>query len=88
MDIDNKFEGQDKLMNQLFSQLTKMEVEVSSLQRQNETLGMENKESQRNIQSSVKMANDESNYGLRELQARLEQMEDLSNKQEAEKTKL
>ena len=63
-DIDTKFDGQDKLINHLMTQIGQLDVKVQSLERNNAQLGNEAREKEIKMQSSFKLANDESSFGL------------------------
>jgi hypothetical protein len=76
MDIDNKFDNQDKLINHLIEQINSMSVKVDSVNRNQKMIQDTERDARMKIESNFKMNSDESNFSLSELMSKISTMDE------------
>ena len=88
MDIDNKFEGQDKMISTLINQLNSLQVKFDSINRNQKLLQNSERDARMKLESNLKLNADESNFSVVELMGRLSAMEEKIKREEASKIEL
>jgi hypothetical protein len=88
MDIDTKFEGQDKMINHLLNQLNSVTVKLDSIHRNQRTLQESERDARMKLESNLKLNADESNFSASELMAKVSSLDEKLRREEQAKNEL
>lgn len=88
MDIDNKFETQDKLINHLLNQVNSVQVKLDSVNRTQRMQQDNEREARMKLESSLKVNSDESNFSVSQLIAKISSLEEKLKREEHAKNEL
>lgn len=88
MDIDNKFEGQDKVLSSLVNQINSLQVKFDSIQRNQKMLQESERDARLQLESNLKSNADESNFSVAEVLGKLATLDEKLKREEANKAEL
>lgn len=88
MDIDNKFDGHDRMISHLLDQLNTLQVKLDSVQRQQKQIQSSERDARMKIESNLKLNSDETNFTASELIAKVASLEEKLKREEHAKNEL
>jgi hypothetical protein len=88
MDIDNKFDNQDKLISHLMNQLNSLQVKLDSVSRNQKMLQDNERDARMKLESNLKLNSDESNFSVSELLSKVSSLDQKLKREEQAKNEL
>lgn len=88
MDIDNKFDDQDKVLTTMMNQLNSLQVKLDSVTRTQKMLQDNERDARMKLEGELRINSDQSNFSLSELIGKITSLEDKLKKEQITKIEM
>lgn len=87
-DLDQKFEGQDRMINYLISQINGLESNVQSLNRKAQVISDVERDARSKLENNFKYTHDQTHFSVAELASKIGQLEETIKREERARTEI